>query len=146
MGNAVVSRNAKGLRAAEWRSVLACREQGMSEAMCAKAAGVSPRALREALAQGDADIEAGVKSPEAQCAAEYDKAEAKFLARNLAVIHNAAGKGNWQAAAWLLERTHPEQFAESKRLEVGASSEAPTVVIDTPDEVEVPRVGTEDKP
>jgi transposase len=55
-----------------------------------------------------------------------DKAEAKFLdlwnalkkaraeavVRNVAFIQKAAQDGSWQAAAWWLERTVPEQFGK----------------------------------
>ncbi len=39
------------------------------------------------------------------------------IERNLAIIQTAAGK-SWQAAAWLLERRHPQMFSVHRVLEV----------------------------
>jgi hypothetical protein len=34
----------------------------------------------------------------------FKKAEAQSCVRSLAIVHQAANEGSWQAAAWLLER------------------------------------------
>jgi hypothetical protein len=47
-----------------------------------------------------------------------EQARAAFVARNMAYIQKAAAQGSWQAAAWALERTHPEHFAKETRLTV----------------------------
>lgn len=43
---------------------------------------------------------------------EVEKAKGEFVARNVAIIQKAGMDGTWQASAWLLERTHPEEFAK----------------------------------
>ena len=43
-------------------------------------------------------------------------AEAQAIARNVTVIQKAAGT-SWQAAAWWLERRHPQDFAKTERLQ-----------------------------
>lgn len=43
---------------------------------------------------------------------EVEKAKAEFVARNVALIQKAAVDGTWQASAWLLERTHPDEFGK----------------------------------
>ncbi len=43
------------------------------------------------------------------------KAEKEAEIRNVAIINKAAGK-NWQAAAWWLERRHPEKYGKKDTL------------------------------
>jgi hypothetical protein len=45
-------------------------------------------------------------------------AEAEAIARNVTLIQKAAGT-SWQAAAWWLERRHPNDFARTERLQHG---------------------------
>lgn len=51
-------------------------------------------------------------------AAGIRKAEADAVARNVALIQRAAQDGTWQAAAWWLERRHPEEFGRRDRLSI----------------------------
>lgn len=51
---------------------------------------------------------------------QVKEAEATAIVVNLALIRSAAKK-QWQAAAWLLERRHPEHFARKDNLAVDAS-------------------------
>lgn len=39
------------------------------------------------------------------------KARAEAIARNVGLIQKAAANGEWKAAAWWLERSHPTQYA-----------------------------------
>ena len=48
------------------------------------------------------------------------KAEAKAVARNVALIQRAAQEGNWQAAAWWLERKFPAEWGKRDKLDIGA--------------------------
>jgi hypothetical protein len=43
------------------------------------------------------------------------KAEADAVSRNVAIISKAAQGGTWTAAAWLLERRHPELYGSDRR-------------------------------
>jgi hypothetical protein len=52
----------------------------------------------------------------ADFAEEVKKAEAEAIARNVTLIQKAAGT-SWQAAAWWLERRHPQDFARTERLQ-----------------------------
>ena len=47
--------------------------------------------------------------------AAIKKAEADAVARNVALIQQAASSGTWQAAAWWLERRHPDDFARTEK-------------------------------
>jgi hypothetical protein len=44
--------------------------------------------------------------------------------RLVAVIAAVAGKGNWRAAAWLLERQHPERWGAQRRVQVELQPES----------------------
>lgn len=44
------------------------------------------------------------------------KAEARAIARNVALIQKAAQEGNWQAAAWWLERKFPDEWGKKDKL------------------------------
>ncbi len=48
------------------------------------------------------------------------KAEAEAIARNIALIQKAAQEGNWQAAAWWLERKYPEEWGRKDRMDIQA--------------------------
>ena len=48
------------------------------------------------------------------------KAEARAIARNVALIQRAAQEGNWQAAAWWLERKFPSEWGKKDKLDIGA--------------------------
>lgn len=48
------------------------------------------------------------------------EAEAKAIKRNLAIIQRAANEGNWQAAAWFLERKRPEDWGRKDRVNINA--------------------------
>lgn len=53
------------------------------------------------------------------------RAEAEAVRLNLSVIQAAAASGkSWQAAAWFLERKHPEQWAKTESLTVEARKDA----------------------
>ena len=50
------------------------------------------------------------------------KAEEEFKKTNIDIILNAAKDGTWQAAAWLLERKHPEEFGRRDRVAISMDS------------------------
>ncbi len=75
----------------ELDQVLAMLRAGNYLAIAAKAAGVSSEALAEHLEQ-------------------VEQATAEGEARAVTQIAQAA-RSNWQAAAWLLERTYPERWS-----------------------------------
>lgn len=72
---------------------------------------------------------------------EWSKSKSEFLeslkkarnegeAANLAIIHRAKNK-TWQAAAWLLERQNPEEYALRQRLEHTGKNGAPIPIAGT---------------
>jgi hypothetical protein len=85
----------------------------------AQAAGVSARAVDEWLKLGrDGD------KRYAEFACDVDRTIAEDAIRNLAVVSAAAlktGKGDWKAAAWLLERKYPKLFGRGAEPAVGVT-------------------------
>ena len=59
------------------------------------------------------------------------KAEAEYKRTLLATIREAAMKrnGQWTAAAWLLERKYPEEYAQGARERADAGEAAPQIVL-----------------
>jgi hypothetical protein len=70
-----------------------------------------------------------------------EQARAEFVARNVALIQKAAMDGTWQASAWLLERTHPEDFAK-REVEVNVVQNNVEVNIDATREKVVSRINS----
>ena len=56
--------------------------------------------------------------------AAIEKAEAEAVVGRLEVIDDAAVDGNWQAAAWWLERKYPDEWGRKDRLELDIRREA----------------------
>lgn len=54
-----------------------------------------------------------------------EKARADAEARNVALIQNAAQNGTWQAAAWWLERSHPQKWGRINRTEISGPDGGP---------------------
>ncbi len=64
----------------------------------------------------------------AEFAREVEQARAEARAAALRVITNAAMNGQWQAAAWFLERTSPQEFGRFQRTEISGPNEGPREV------------------
>lgn len=52
---------------------------------------------------------------------DLKKARADAVVRNVAFIQKAAQEGNWQAAAWWLERTVPESYGKKSNTQPKAT-------------------------
>ena len=91
----------------------------------AAAAGVtSTSTIYQWIAKGGKDP----ASPYAAFARDIKSAEADAVAKNVRIVLQA-GEKSWQAAAWWLERTHPEEFARRDGLALGASSDVTVKVV-----------------
>ena len=95
---------------------------GMPFNHAAVAAGVSERAFHTYQRQGKEDEEAGVDSIFLQFLQAMKKAEAQAIQKNLDIITKAS-VDHWQAAAWILERRHPQEFGRRTRLEHGMADD-----------------------
>jgi DNA invertase Pin-like site-specific DNA recombinase len=82
---------------------------GVPLKFAAQGAGISERTLMAWLAKGRQG-----KNGYAALLAAVKKAEADAIARNVGLIQKEGAK-TWTAAAWMLERRHPEEFASNRR-------------------------------
>lgn len=116
--------------------ILTVLRAGAADKHAAAAAGVSQRTLQAWLARA-AEHDPGAETSDAEipkaCGAEAmyvlfarraNEARGQGVAGQLAAIGKAARDGDWRAAAWLLERRHPEEYG--KRLAVGITSTSST--------------------
>ena len=123
---------------ATWQEIIDARSAGMSLADCAAVAGIGKTTLIDWISDGR---RATAGSPLAVFATDLEKARLTWKRSMLQVIARAADGGAkttrvkygpngkvvetvetehpmaWQAAAWLLERTWPEEFARVTRME-----------------------------
>lgn len=67
-------------------------------------------------------------SPYAGFMQALKEAEAEAEAANVKRIRSAADNGQWQAAAWILERRHPDKWARTERSEQQHSGQVEIVV------------------
>lgn len=74
-----------------------------------QAAGISKQRFYDWLEFGDPAGTDPAHAPYREFRAEIEKARAEGEARNVAIVAQAAAT-NWQAAAWLLERSQPERW------------------------------------
>lgn len=91
----------------------------------AQAAGIAVRTLHGWLQRGTSDDVRDAPFRQFREAVEQTMAESET--RNVAIIATAA-QSNWQAAAWLLERTYPERWARPSQraaFETGEPAAAP---------------------
>lgn len=78
---------------------------GLTQELAAKRARIGESTLKRWLDKGRQDREAGRESPERTLLEALEEAWADRVADALSTIRAAATKGNWTAAAWLIERT-----------------------------------------
>jgi transposase len=83
---------------------------GMYHKQAAAFAGISVSSFYAWIAKGEQDDEQGLDTPFARFRHAVEGAEAKGEAELLGLITLAA-RTSWQAAAWRLERKHPEKWA-----------------------------------
>ena len=64
------------------------------------------------------------------------KAEKDAIARNVALIQRAAQEGNWQAAAWWLERKYFEDWGRKDKVDLSADKDGFKVIVEYVDKEE----------
>jgi hypothetical protein len=82
--------------------------------------GRAERASQEAGNQPDKK-----ETPYLELCNAVEKARADAVLRNVTIIQQAAGNGQWQAAAWWLERSMPQQYGRRLQAEVSSTVSVP---------------------
>jgi hypothetical protein len=104
-----VGRPSKLTKHRQERIVGALREGNYFSTAC-EAADVGESTAREWVARGEGRSARPASAPYAAFAVAVKKARAEAEARALRQVRQAAAEGTWQAAAWYLERAHPERW------------------------------------
>lgn len=104
-----MARPSKRTQSAEDRIVAAIK-LGATLQRAAAAGGITYRALRYWL--DDAE-QRGEDSPSFQLFQSIKAAESYRAEQALKAIQRAATQGNWQAAAWYLERRYPHEYGKT---------------------------------
>lgn len=101
----------------------------IAQAINMKRAGVYQKDIAAYLGVAEETMSRWVNHPrtenQRQLAQALKKTEAERKANLLTMIYNAAtSPKTWQAAAWLLERQYPDEFAQQQRTRPEAEAEA----------------------
>jgi hypothetical protein len=110
--------------------------------VAAAVAGVSERTFYAWMVRGDPSRTSKRDAPHRAFRAAVERARAERQATLVAVLTQSAHKGSWRAAAWLLEREFPEQWA-GDRASSGALTGRPP---DDEDVIVDDQLGADGKP
>jgi len=86
---------------------------GSTYLLASQAAGIAYNTFNEWMKAGE-EANSGIVR---EFYESVKKAEGQRVARWLSKIEAAANEGTWQAAAWKLERIHPDDFAAKNKME-----------------------------
>jgi transposase len=84
----------------------------------AQAAGIDTATFYRWMERGEADIENDVDTPFRGFCEAVQKAKAESEKIDLDLIAKAAGEGNWQAAAWRLERRFKDKWGRNDKMKI----------------------------
>lgn len=112
------------------KAFLDCVKLGMPIADCLAYAGIGKDSYYDAMKRGEAAIANGESNRYSEFCESVKKAQGEFARNNLAIIQQAAVKKDWHAAAWLLERRRPKDFALKQ--EISGEGVTLTIVNDVP--------------
>lgn len=103
-------------------------KEDIAEAVRLKRAGVNDKDIAAYIGVAPETLSRWINHPKTdnqyQLGQALKKEEAGYKASLLTIIYNAAASKEWPAAAWLLERKYPEEFARRERASVDAKVEA----------------------
>lgn len=120
------------------QKIVSALTAGNYQETAAAYAGVARATFYNWLARGQAErdsIAAGGKPNKSEAAyAEFldavESARAQAEIRSVALIQKAANDGTWQAAAWYLERSHPQKWGRLNRTEISGPDGGPIETVD----------------
>jgi hypothetical protein len=99
------------------QAIIMALKVGATYERAAQAAGVKKADALEWLRRGRGETDKKPTKKLLEWAEAVEEAMAFAEIRSLKVIHNAAAK-TWTAAAWYLERTNPDRYAQKSRHEL----------------------------
>lgn len=109
-----------------------CTKELIAEAVELKSGGMSNRDMCAVLGVSESTFYKWLSDPRSKNQSELSealkKAESKWKASLRGRISKASDK-DWKAAAWMLERTYPEEFGRDRHLRPQKGDQAPTVVL-----------------
>jgi hypothetical protein len=95
-------------RGTQFCDLVAC---GWSRARAARACGITATTVYRWMKRGEAEPE----GPFGEFCTALKRADAAAEAGWLQPVTAAAERGDWKAAAWLLERRHPQKWGRGRR-------------------------------
>jgi len=127
-----------------WEAIVRAIRAGAYQRDAARHAGISEDTLYNWLSRGEEhnipDSEDLSSIPErerpyVEFFRAVEKARGDAVVWNISIIRKAAQEGVWTAAAWWLERTHPDQYAKRERRELVGEGGGPITLLDLEREV-----------
>jgi transposase len=104
-----------------------CNDQVIKRAVQLKRGGASNKDIASALGIAEGTFYAWSNKPKSEKQREFSealkKAEADYKNALLAVIAAAGRERDWKAAAWLLERKYPSEYARTDRIQATVEQE-----------------------
>lgn len=94
-------------------------EAGVHQRHVAQALGIHEATWYRWLQEGE-NAKSGIKREFYEA---IKKAEGRAIVRNIAQIQKAAQEGNWQAAAWWLERRYPDEYGKKEKTTIATDGE-----------------------
>lgn len=117
-----------------------CTKETIQTAVKLKKAGVNNRDIAAAIGIDESTFYKWSNHPKTEMQHQFgqalQKTEADYKASLLTLIYNAAVKRNWQAAAWLLERKYPQEFARQERVVAEAQVDVTPIAYFDPSEAD----------
>ena len=115
------------------QKILQALAAGNYQDTAAAYAGISTSTFYNWLERGKTErvrISAGEKpkkteEPYVEFVDAIESARAQAEVRSVALIQKAANDGTWQAAAWYLERSHPQRWGRLNRTEISGPEGGP---------------------
>lgn len=97
-----------------------------------KKGGALNKDIAAAIGVAEATFSRWINNPKTdlqrQLGQELKKAEADYKNALLAVIAKASRERDWKAAAWLLERKYPQEYARTDRIQATVEQETTATV------------------
>lgn len=87
--------------------------QGLTKKTAIDACGIAETTFYSWVRKAEADLNAGRTNVYTQFLQSIKKAETQDKLKRLNVIRKAAADGNWQAAAWELERRYRDEYGRA---------------------------------